>query len=315
MRTCGRNLRYLGAQGDELVNLDERTCWYNVNLTDGLGPAAAQKVARSLHDRRLSVTHLLELDALQLRDECGLSDRVATELAQQLRRPLELPNVPDGCDLLLPGDEHFPNSLFVDANPPIAPVLWAGLQTTLLDFDGPRIGIAGSRDATEGVLELVSEFAKNASRQGWLVISGLAQGIDSAAHHGAMIGGTGTIGVLASGIANTSKSWSPDYGDEICLVSQFNPTDPWSGPRAMQRNSTIASLSDRVLVAAAGTSGGSWEMAQLCLKRKKPLFVLDLATDEAAGNQRLIKAGAIPVDAADLESCLGADGGEMTLFG
>lgn len=169
-------------------------------------------------------------------------------------------------------------------------------------------------DAAKGIRELVYELAKNASRKGWLVVSGLAQGIDSAAHDGAIVGGTGTVGVLASGISNTSKSWTPSFDDEICLVSQFNPTDPWSGPRAMQRNSTIASLSDRVLVAAAGTSGGSWEMAQLCLKRKKPLFVLDLETDQASGNQRLIKAGAIPVATENLEACLGAHGGELTLF-
>ena len=296
------------------MSIDERTAWYNVSLTDGLGPAAAQKLARCLDDQRRSVVHLLELDTEQLQVEFSLSERLAAELGQQLSRPLVLPDVPDLCSLLLPGDEHYPNSILTSANPPIPPVLWASGQTTLVDFNGPRIGIAGSRDAAKGIRELVYELAKNASRKGWLVVSGLAQWIDSAAHDGAIVGGTGTVGVLASGISNTSKSWTPSFDDEICLVSQFNPTDPWSGPRAMQRNSTIASLSDRVLVAAAGTSGGSWEMAQLCLKRKKPLFVLDLETDQAAGNQRLIKAGAIPVAAENLEACLGADGGELTLF-
>lgn len=119
---------------------------------------------------------------------------------------------------------------------------------------------------------------------------------------------------LASGILNTSRSWTPEDPNDVCVVSQFSLTDPWSDPRAMQRNSTIAALADRVLVAAAGTSGGSWEMAQLCLKRQKPLFVLDLATDAAAGNQKLIKAGATPVDPIDPSSLLEELGGPMTLF-
>jgi DNA processing protein len=158
------------------------------------------------------------------------------------------------------------------------------------------------------------DIARIASRQGWMVVSGLAQGVDSAAHQGALIGGTGTIGALASGIANMSRSWIPDDTESMCIVSQFSPQEPWSGPRAMQRNATIAGLADRVLVAAAGTSGGSWEMAQLCLKRRKPLFVLDLDSDLAPGNQILIRAGATPVDPTGPESVLSELGGPMTLF-
>jgi predicted Rossmann fold nucleotide-binding protein DprA/Smf involved in DNA uptake len=82
----------------------------------------------------------------------------------------------------------------------------------------------------------------------------------------------------------------------------------------MQRNSTIAGLADRVLVAAAGTSGGSWEMAQLCLKRKKSLFVLDLDPETAPGNQKLIQMGATPVDLSEPEVVLTEDQAPLTLF-
>jgi predicted Rossmann fold nucleotide-binding protein DprA/Smf involved in DNA uptake len=71
----------------------------------------------------------------------------------------------------------------------------------------------------------------------------------------------------------------------------------------MQRNSVIASLSDRVVIAASGKSGGSWEMAQLCLKKKKPLYVMDFDEDVAPGNQSLIKAGGIALDVGELEKC------------
>jgi DNA processing protein len=297
------------------MTIEDRQIWFNVAMTAGLGPAAAQKVARYLDDHRLAATALVDLDAEALQRHVGLSAGVASALLAQLHDPVGLPQVPDGVELLISGDDRYPNARCRDANPPLPPVLWAAADTSLLTHSGPALAVAGSRDTTEDILELVQDIASIASRQGWMVVSGLAQGVDSAAHRGALIGRTGTIGVLASGVANTSRSWMPDDTDSICIVSQFSPDEPWSGPRAMQRNATIAGLADRVFVAAAGTSGGSWEMAQLCLKRRKPLFVLDLDADLAAGNQALIRAGATSVDPTDPESVLSEFGGPMTLFG
>jgi hypothetical protein len=57
------------------------------------------------------------------------------------------------------------------------------------------------------------------------------------------------------------------------------------------------------VIAASGKSGGSWEMAQLCLKKKKPLYVMDFDEDVAPGNQSLIKAGGIALDVGELEKC------------
>lgn len=295
------------------MKVDDQCCWFNINLTDGLGPAAAQKVARYLDNRQLTVTALLEFDAAQFSDEVGLSASVSQALAERLGDPVSPPHAAEAT-LITPSDERFPTRRLIEANPPFAPVLWAQAQLSLLSFEGPTIAVAGSRETSEEIIGLVYELAKSASRQGWMTVSGLAQGVDSAAHQGAITGGTGTIGVLASGISNRSRSWAPDETDEICLISQFMPSEPWSGPRAMQRNATIAGLSDRVVVAAAGTSGGSWEMAQLCLKRNKPLFVLDLPPAEAAGNQRLIKAGGMALSINELDACLAPLDGPLTLF-
>lgn len=115
------------------------------------------------------------------------------------------------------------------------------------------------------------------------------------------------MGVLASGIARAANIENPDWDDRLCIVSEFSPDEPWSPQRAMQRNGTIASLSDRVVVIAASKSGGSWEMAQLCLKKKKPLYVLDLPPEVAAGNRSLIKSGARPFSTDEVEICLNFD--------
>jgi predicted Rossmann fold nucleotide-binding protein DprA/Smf involved in DNA uptake len=68
---------------------------------------------------------------------------------------------------------------------------------------------------------------------------------------------------------------------------------------AMQRNQTIAALSDAVLVVVADIKGGSWAQANLCLKAGKKLLVPDGPPSVAAGNQKLIQAGAVPVDPKD----------------
>lgn len=284
-------------------------------MTDGLGPAAAQKVARYLHDRRLAANDLLALSIEDVTRDIGLSERIAGALREQLAHPLSLVDVPEGVELLLPGDEHFPNDLFTEANPPLAPVLWAMSNSSLLAHASQSIAVAGSRDCPESTAQLAYEIGRIASGAGWIVVSGLAQGVDRAAHEGAIAGGSGTIGVLASGLMHAGRSSIPEFVDDVCIVSQFMPTEPWSGPRAMQRNSTIASLASRVIIIAAGVSGGSWEMGQLCLKRSKPLYVLDLDADVAPGNRRLIKSGARPVDPDNLFACLAPEDGQGSLFG
>lgn len=297
--------------------LDDRTIWYNISLTDGLGPAAAQKIAVRLDELRCGPEIILDKDADWLQSEFGLSARVSESLLVQIEQSISLPEIEYPISMLLPGDEEFPNDRFNKANPALPVVLWALGDRRLLNHRGLSIGIAGSRDAHELAIEATRELAKRASSSGHLIVSGLAQGVDTAAHEGALLGRSGTIGVMASGVKRHQGFMPADENDLVCLVSQFMPNQPWSGPRAMQRNSVIASLSDRVVIAASGKSGGSWEMAQLCLKKKKPLYVMDFDEDVAPGNQSLITAGGIALDVGELEKCWSEepeDGAPLSLF-
>ncbi len=287
--------------------LSERTIWYNLTITDGLGPVALQKILLRLNALHSGASALMGKSDEWLSNELGIPMAVATRLEDQLQSPLEPPQCIEPLQMMLPCDDDFPIDRMAIANPPLSAPLWAIGDIALLSANVATIGVAGSRETTEEIVELTRDLTSSASRAGICVVSGLAQGVDTAAHEGALIGRSGTIGVMASGI-NKHKGYVPADGlESICFVSQFSPDDPWSGPRAMQRNSTIASLSDRVVVMAAGKSGGSWEMAQLCLKRKKPLFVLDVETDVAEGNQALIRAGGIPFSGSNLEVCWQAE--------
>ena len=284
--------------------MDDRDVWYNLCQVEGLGSAKFQAVAKLLSAQRQCAASLLGLDASGVSRLVGLKSDLATKLVDQLISPLKVPVNQDEIRLVLPDDDGYPNFRFLSAVPALPAYFWVTGSISLLSREYKTIGIAGSRDTSSEVVELVESFARKASKSGWLIVSGLAKGVDTAAHNGAIDGGTGTIGVLAGGILKAGADLLRSELDGIAIVSEFEPLVPWSGPRAMQRNSTIAGLSDRVLVAASGVSGGSWEMAQLCLKKKKDLYVFDLPEDVAPGNHKLIKAGAKALDPEDFSAGL-----------
>ena len=281
------------------VQPSSRQLWYAVHSTSGLGSVAAQRLATALRDASLAVEDLLHRTPEELRDGFGLSHSLAHALAHELEHAWNLRV--DDAELLLPGDESYPNGRFLEAVPPLPVALWAMGHRSLLDNQRPALGVSGSRDAVDELLELTHRLAGIAATKGWDVVSGLSAGVDNAAHQGAVDAGGSTNGVLANGLSVRSSSWQPENLDDVCVVSQFAPSEPWTGPRAMQRNATIAALSDRVFITAAGERGGSWEMGQLCLKKSKALYVLDVDSDTAAGNQFLIRAGATAVSADELE--------------
>jgi len=289
------------------VRIDERTAWYNIAITSGFGPAKCQHVWRRLEDLGHTADVLVGMDETSLAETLSLSVGDAMSLEEQFRSLIPVPSDNDRWRVRVPGDEGFPNTRFGSASPPLSAVLWMSGAVELAAVSTKALGISGSRDASEEVLEIAEDIGRMAGRDGILVVSGLAAGVDSAAHRGALRTSTGTIGVLASGIAHAGNVTELDEDAQLCLVSEFPPDDPWAPRRAMQRNATIAALSDRVVIVAASSSGGTWEMGQLCLKRRKSLFVVDLPREIAEGNQLLIRSGATPLAVQELDACLQFD--------
>lgn len=278
--------------------------WSAIGSTSGLGPLKAQQIARWAETERRSVEDLASMDGEAIASAIGLSEGLACALAHEISQTLIDPPSRRDDRMVLPGEDGYPNGRFLSAEPALPVALWVAGRTSLTDDGSPALAVAGSRDAGDDLLQIAHTVGAFAARSGWTVVSGLAAGVDSAAHQGALDAGGSTVGVMASGLDARGRHWQPDSLDDVCIVSQFQPSEPWSGPRAMQRNSTIAALSDNVVIIASGEKGGSWEMGQLCLKRGKPLFVLDLDETIAAGNQRLIRAGATRFASDDLAAVI-----------
>ncbi len=218
-------------------------------------------------------------------------------------------------------DERYPEPLRSIARPP--PVLYAvgDLQHLL----GPGVAIVGSRKCTAYGKWVARKLARGLSRSGVRVISGMAFGIDAAAHTGALDVGCGTIAVLAGGPEKASPASLEALYQRIAgqhlVISEF---PPGTSPRAEffpRRNRIVAGLSRGVIVVEAGTFSGALITAKIGLEEGREVFAVPGQLDSVAstGPNQLLRSGANPVTGwedvlADLSlepaSQLAADGSD-----
>lgn len=167
------------------------------------------------------------------------------------------------------------------------------------------VGIVGTRGASTYGKAAARKFAEELARSGIAIVSGGAQGIDAAAHEGALSVGGITIAVLACGIDRTYPAANRGLFSRIraggCLVSQF--PSGWN-PRMesfVQRNSTIAALSEAVLVVEAPERSGALITANRANEFGRPVYVVpgNISSLSFRGSHALIREGATLVDHPD----------------
>jgi DNA processing protein len=164
----------------------------------------------------------------------------------------------------------------------------------------PKVGICGSRKASEKGLWITHDCASQLSERGICIVSGYAGGVDMAAHKAALQNGGSTIVVLPEGIDSFRvKEEILDVWDweRVLVVSEFMPHEGWQASRAMRRNNTIIALSDAMFVVEAGDSGGSLDAGMKTINMGKSLFVpiFSQLPDSAKGNPVLLAKGAHPM--------------------
>lgn len=169
----------------------------------------------------------------------------------------------------------------------------------------PQIAIVGSRNPTHLGCEIATQFAKHFSETGFTVTSGLAAGIDAAAHHGALMGVGSTIGVLAHGLDTIYPAAHRHLAHRMvetgALVTEFpigiSPL-PAHFPR---RNRVISGLSMGVVVTEAASKSGSLITAQLALEQGREVFAIpgSIHNPLAKGCHALIRQGAKLVETAE----------------
>ena len=222
-------------------------------------------------------------------------------LAQQSAEAALQWEMQDGCRLLLLQDDDFPEMLTQGITAP--PVLFLRGNAELLHT--PSAAIVGSRHATPQAMRIAKDFGRALSEKGIPVVSGMASGIDTAAHQGALQADGCTIAVWGTGIDRiyppSNKNLAYEIAEKGLIVSEFPlDTRPFAGnfPR---RNRLIAALSQLTLVVEAALESGSLITAKLAAEMGREVMAVPGSIDNphSKGCHKLIKDGAKLVECLD----------------
>lgn len=208
-------------------------------------------------------------------------------------RMLQLP----GHHLITLADVLYPASLLDTDDPPV--LLYVRGDPQLLHR--PAVAIVGARSATDGGKDNARAFARHLAERGWAIVSGMARGIDAAAHEGALQAGPdsgGTIAVLASGLDIVYPRQNSALAERIStagtLVTEYPPGTPALPFRFPERNRLVAALSRGVLVVEAAVQSGSLVTARLALECGREVFAIpgSIHAPLSRGCHALIRQGA-----------------------
>ena len=251
----------------------------------------------------LSLASAAELPRVGLADRLRADDPVLFELASSLlprARAVRAEALSIGVEAVGWSDPSFPAALLTLPDPP--PALW--YRGRLETIDGLVVAIVGSRAASAVAVETASNLASDLASRGITVISGLARGIDSAAHRGALETGC-TAAVLGSGVDRVYPPEHDRLAAEIAVrgvvLSEYPPGMPPLKHHFPQRNRLISGLSRAVVVVEAGERSGSLITAACALDQGREVMAVpgSVLNGRNRGAHALIRDGAKIVECAD----------------
>ena len=213
----------------------------------------------------------------------------------------------EGIRVLTWEDDDYPANL---RSAPDAPVMLY-IVGEILPEDERAVAIVGTREPSGRSVEQAESMAAALADEGFTIVSGLAQGIDAAAHRGALRVGSGsetppttvgrTLAVLGSGVRMIHPRENVQLAREIAegrgaVISEYHPNMPVKGPQLMARDRIVSGLSLAVIVVEAGLASGSVDTAQKAHRQERKVF----AVPGSPGCDDLIASGAEPVDPLDI---------------
>ena len=262
--------------------------WLALTTLSGLGGVTARK----LLDRFGDVESIFAASA----DELTTIPRLTAPMAEQLLvAPIEqleselLSLNDEGIDLLTWDDDRFPDYLRALSDAPM--VLF--VRGAFKKDDTQAVAIVGTREPSPVAVEAATTLGRELAARGLTIVSGLALGVDTAAHRGAIDSDGGrTLAVLGSGIRFIHPKENTELAEEIvsngALLSELHPNTPPRGPQLMARDRIISGLSRAVIVVEAGEKSGSLDTAAKAKKQGRAVY----AVPGSAGTEQLLTAGA-----------------------
>ncbi len=272
----------------------ERLAWLRLARTETVGPVAF----RHLIDRYGSAQRAL--DALpQMARRAGRARRRQTSPRTPRRKPEIAAGEALGATLICGGDAGFPAALRAIEPPP--PVLWALGDAGLLHHRA--VAIVGARVASAAGCRFARGLAGELGRAGLVITSGLARGVDAAAHEGALP--TGTVAVLGGGIGDIYPPENAGLYAAIaargCIVSESAPNRRAQAKDFPRRNRLISGLSLAVVVVEAELKSGSLITARLAAEQGREVLAVPGSPldPRARGCNDLIRQGAAVCEGLD----------------
>ena len=202
-----------------------------------------------------------------------------------------------GVATVTSGDHDYPTPLReLDQAPPIlfargnlGAALWA-----------KTLAIVGTRNPTKEARYITLQLASKLARADCAVVSGLALGIDTAGHTGALSATGRTVAVLGSGVLNiypeSNRKLAARVLERGALISELHPRWGANAQRLVSRNRIISGLSQAVILVESNVDGGAMYAARFAREQGRPVYTFDLP---ASGNQALIKNGAVVLNRDD----------------
>ena len=275
-----------------------------MNMLPTMGPVRLRKL--------LQVFQTPEQILAAKRDQLRRVDGIGREVVDQISNwetivdlPSELNRIRDfGARVITQASPSYPKSLREIHSPPIVLYVWGEIQ----DRDHHAIGIIGARRTTHYGSESAKKLAYQLAYAGLTVVSGLARGIDTAAHQGALAAKGRTIAVIGSGLAKLYPPENKALADKIhngngAIVSEFSMEIEPDRQTFPMRNRIISGWSHGILVVEAGANSGALITASQALEQGRAVYAVPghINAPSAIGSNRLIQQGAkLVMDANDI---------------
>ena len=290
----------------------ELSAWLHLLHSEGIGREGARRLLAALGSPQavLAASVPERADCVDAPSAAGLS-RPPAGHAERLAATLAWRQAAPDRRVMVLGDPDYPALLLHSADPPL--LLYLQGRTSLLGQ--ASVALVGSRHASAQGLDHARSFARALSAQGWTVVSGLAAGIDGAAHEGALAGlddaarqgepGGSTVAVIGTGIDGVYPASHRKLAQRIAsqglIVSEFSIGTPPLAANFPQRNRLIAGLSRGTLVVEAALRSGSLITARLAAEAGREVMALpgSVLAAQSAGCHALIRQGAALVTSVE----------------
>ena len=267
--------------------------WLRLSFINGVGPVTAKKLL-NLFD---TPAQFFSADEAELRDRnvsAKLIQALFADYDQQIDQALTWQEK-SNHHIVCCADQHYPNLLKEIYDPPL--ILYAVGDLGCLNRE--QLAIVGSRHASHHGMEIAFEFSRDLASLGWCINSGLAYGIDAAAHNGALSANAATIAVTGTGADLVYPKRNEKLAETIArqglLITEYPLSTQPLAQNFPRRNRIISGLSRGVIVVEAAVKSGSLITAQTALDQGREVFAVPGSIHQAQskGCHRLLKEGAI----------------------